>query len=245
MDIDRITPTHRPNKAVTGHQTWSELLFVHWSFPPDVVRPLVPAELELDLHDGRAWVGIVPFLMRDIQPSWLPRWAAMDFLETNLRTYVHHRGVPGVYFFSLEASSWLAVQAARTMWGLPYWHARMKRERQGEVISYQTKRRGKESADLSVRYEVLEELGASAPGTFEHFLLERYYLYVMRGEHLYQGQVYHTPYPAHRVRVDHLEQTLLAAAGLPNPTCPPETAHYAPEVAVETFGPWRVHHPQE
>ena len=240
MEIDRLGPTQRPEGPNSGTQTWKELLFVHWSLPAEVVRPLVPATLELDLWEGRAWVGIVPFLMRDIRPAWLPRAFAMDFLETNVRTYVHHEGQPGVYFFSLEASSWLAVKAARLGWQLPYFHAEMSRHQQGETIAYRSLRRGTGEGLFEARYTPQESLGPSAPGTFAHFLLERYLLYVDKGGILYRGQVHHRPYPAHAVQVHALEEELLKAAGLPSPQGPPEVAHFSPGVEVEVFGPWPI-----
>ena len=99
LDLDRVAPTRRPPGPAAGTQRWRELLFVHWSFPADVVRALVPPALELDLWRGRAWVGLVPFRMEATRTSWMPRGTGLTFLETNLRTYVHRDGAPGVYFF--------------------------------------------------------------------------------------------------------------------------------------------------
>src|SRR6185436_9693580 len=104
MDIDRAHP-ERPAGKNGGEQRWRQLLFLHWTVPADAMRARVPAGLELDLWEGRAFVGVVPFAMLGVRPSWLPRFAALDFLETNVRTYVVRDGVPGVYFFSLEAAS--------------------------------------------------------------------------------------------------------------------------------------------
>jgi uncharacterized protein YqjF (DUF2071 family) len=236
-DIDRVAPTRRPELRPSGTQRWRDLLFVHWSVPAEALRPLVPAALALDTFEGRCWVGIVPFAMRRIRSAWMPRAVGLDFLETNLRTYVHHEGRPGVYFFSLEASSWLAVKVARAMWKLPYFHARMSTSREGDVTQYETVRRS-DGAHLSVRHRVGEALGPSPVGTFEHFLLERYLLFSLRGEQLLEGQVHHTPYPAHRAEVLELDEGLFEAAGLPPARGLPEVAHYAPGVDVEVFGPW-------
>ena len=78
---------------------------MHWSFPLEQVRPLVPSALELDAWDGRAWIGLVPFAMREIRSSWMPRRPSFDFLETNVRTYVHYRGEPGVYFILVNTKT--------------------------------------------------------------------------------------------------------------------------------------------
>ena len=182
---------------------------------------------------------MVPFRMERIRPSWLPSALAMDFLELNLRTYVHFKGRPAVWFFSLEASSWLAVQAARTGWSLPYHHATMKTSREGQRVLYDSQRKSGD-ATLVVDYEIGEELGASVPGTREHFLLERYLLLSERRGAILEGQVHHAPYIAHRVKVNALRQSIVEAAGMPAQTSPPVCAHFSPGVDVEVFGPYPV-----
>lgn len=211
---------------------------MHWSFEPEVVRRLVPPSFELDPWEGRAWVGIVPFRMEATRPSWLPRRAALDFLETNVRTYVIHDGKPGVFFLSLEASSWLAVRAARLGWSLPYQHAEMTAVRDGDRVAYDTARKSPPAgrrAMLDVVYDVGEPLGPSEVGTLQHFLLERYYLFVEHRGRPMTGQVHHVPYPARRAELVRLEQDLLAADGLPEGRF--ETVHYSDGVEVEVFGP--------
>jgi uncharacterized protein len=240
--LDRIAPTRRPDNAPSGTQRWRELLFLHWSFPVEQLRRVVPEPLAIDAWDGRAWVGLVPFLMKDTRTSWMPRRLGLDFHETNLRTYVDHDGVPGVYFFSLEASSWLAVRAARIGFGLPYFHAEMDSTREGDRFSYRSTRRGAPNASLRAQWELGAMLGPSAPDTFEHFLLERYVLFSFsRSKKLMRAQVHHRPYPAQRASVTSLEQGLVAAAGLDLArSTPPEAIHYAEGVDVEVFGPWKV-----
>lgn len=234
-ELHRVKPT-RPEGANSGTQRWRELLFVHWSYEPEVVRKLVPEAFELDLWEGRAWVGMVPFRMEATRPSWLPRRAALDFLETNVRTYVHYQGKPGVFFLSLEASSWLAVRAARLGWSLPYHHAEMSVVRDGDRVTYGTQRRsGDRGGKLDVVYDVGEPLGPSELGTLQHFLLERYYLFVEHRGRPMIGQVDHVPYPARKAELVRLEQDILGADGLPEGRF--ETAHYSDGVEVEVFGP--------
>lgn len=227
----------RPDERPSGWQNWRDLLFVHWYVPVEAVRALVPPMLELDLWDGRALVGVVPFAMRDVRPAWLPKFMALDFLETNVRTYVTYNGRPGVYFFSLEASSLLAVKAARWVWGLPYFHAAMRLDHDGDSIEFETRRRdGKQSPVHHVRYKPGRMLGASAEGTFEFFLLERYLLFSVREGIVYEGQVHHVPYPAQEVEIESLSDELVAAAGL-EPEATPCAMHYSAGVDVEVFGP--------
>ncbi len=235
--IDRVAPTLRPERRNDGTQSWRDLLFVHWQVPAEALRRLVPPSLELDSYQGKHYVGLVPFAMFGVRPAWLPPLLAMDFLETNVRCYVHHRGQPGVYFFSLDAASRLAVQAARSMWSLPYYYASMSLRREGSRIEYRSTR-PQGGAHLNVAYRHAENTAESELGTLEHFLFERYLLYVERSGRLYQGQVYHTPYQVAAAELLSLEQNLLAAAGLES-TDPPSLSHYSPGVDVEVFGPWR------
>jgi uncharacterized protein YqjF (DUF2071 family) len=235
--IDRIAPTRRPDGKNAGTQRWRRLLFLHWPVPVAALRPLVPASLELDLHDGVAYVGVVPFAMEGVRPAWLPNALAMDFLETNVRVYVHRDGAPGVYFFSLEAASRLAVAAARATFGLPYHFARMRLDERDGAVEYETRRASGTQPRLFARYRIGEPLGASTPGTLEHFLLERYYLFVERSGVLYRAQVHHAPYPAQRATVLTVEDQLVAAAGLPAVAAPPAFAHYSTGVDVEVFSP--------
>ena len=235
--LDRVAPSRRPDRPADGWQRWRRLLFVHWAVPAEAMRPLVPRELELDLYDGVLYVGVVPFAMEAVRPSWLPRAAALDFLETNVRTYVHHRGMPGVYFLSLEAASALACVAARATFGLPYFWASMKMGERDGVVTYETDRRVGGPARARFRYRIADPLGPSRDGTLQHFLLERYLLFVERGGEIVHGQVHHAPYPARAAVVLECEQTLTSRAGLPVQSRPPDAVHYSEGVDVEVFAP--------
>lgn len=246
LALDRDTPRAPPaGKRPSGHQRWRNLLFAHYRFGPEQVRALVPQELELDLWNGEAFVGVVPFEMHDIRLAWQPRVFGLNFLETNLRTYVHYRGEPGVYFFSLEASSRLAVEAARMGWGLPYHLASMSTAADGDWIQYQSTRRATRHSRNTVgasfrgRYRKTAELGPSTLGSVEFFLLERYYLFSVRDGRVLKGHVHHVPYPAFAAEASELSESLLAAAGLPLPVAP-AMLHFSPGVDVDVFGPWPV-----
>jgi hypothetical protein len=236
LPLDRARPTRRPPGTPAGTQRWRELLFVHWSLPPAAIRSLVPPGLELDLWDGRAWIGLVPFKMEAIRSSWMPARAGLDFLETNLRTYVHRDGEPGVWFFSLEASSWLAVRVARLGWSLPYFLAEMSSARDRDRIDYRSRR--SDGVHASASWTIGDELGPSTEGTLEHFLLERYLLFSQRRGRLRKGQVHHPPYPARRATLEAIDESLLRAAGIDREGRAPDAVHYSEGVDVEVFGPW-------
>jgi uncharacterized protein YqjF (DUF2071 family) len=210
-------------------------LFMHWPIRCDVMRRVVPAQLELDLYNGVAYAGVVPFAMEGVRAAWWPESWALRFLETNVRTYVLYENLPGIYFFSLEASSRLAVWAARCGWSLPYFHAEMRLEHEGDEIRYRSRRRSS-GARHDVHCRLGEVLGPSQPGTLEFFFLERYLMFVPRGSRTFVGQVHHVPYPAQRVEILSVEDQLLSAAGLGGCHGGPAFAHYASGVDVEVFG---------
>ena len=114
-------------------QTWRDLLFAHWPVDPAALRSLVPPELPLDTFGGSAWLGVVPFLITGLRPRGAP--PLMRFLETNVRTYTTVGERPGVFFFSLDAASRVAVAGARRFFHLPYFHARRSAPRDGERIA--------------------------------------------------------------------------------------------------------------
>lgn len=204
-----------------GFQRWRSLLFLHWGVPVAELRALVPPVFELDLHRGRAYVGLVAFAMEDVRPlrGLPPVPTAARFPEVNVRTYVRHRGQAGVYFFSLDAGSTLAVLGARAVWALPYFRAHMRVERTGHEIHYWSRRLWPRPrpATLDVRYTPGPPLPPAQEGSLEHFLVERYTLFTTRGSAVIAARVHHTPYPLRRVTVEELDQTLLAAARVARP----------------------------
>lgn len=247
MPVDRIAPTRRPEGPPLGFQKWRHLLFLHWEVPAEALQPLLPPGLTVDVFEDRAYVGLVPFTMRDVRPlRFLPALpGTADFHETNVRLYVLHKGQdPGVWFLSLDAANRLAVFAARTFFHLPYYYADMdlQLESAGAAVRYRSQRRAAPAglAQLHTRYTLGEPLPPSQPGTLQFFLAERYYLYTLDSQRrLVRGQVHHQPYPLYSAAVDELSESLVAAAGIQK-GAPLPLFLYSPGVDVEIFGLERV-----
>jgi uncharacterized protein YqjF (DUF2071 family) len=224
-----------------GRQLWRDLLFLHQPVPADLLRARLPPGLELDLHDDQAWATLIPFAIFGSRPVGAPRLLGLDFLEVNLRTYVRGPGgEAGIFFFSLEASSWLAVAGARLGYALPYFPAAMERslEAGGARIHYRSARRaGGRGIGLEVTWVVDEPMNPATPGSLDHFLVERYVLFAARGRRLIRARVRHHPYPLRRARVESLQESLFARAGLPGLLAPPPLVHFSPGVDVDIF--WR------
>jgi uncharacterized protein YqjF (DUF2071 family) len=232
-------------------QRWAHLLFLHWKVDPLQLKPLLPPGLQLDTFDGSAYVGLVPFTMTGVHPWWAPPFKPLsDFHETNVRTYVHLNGAdPGVWFFSLDAANSLAVRIARGMWKLPYHRAKMRLDvhmsepcvNAHMCIEYESVRLwpGPLPAACAVQYSPVSRGMEAAPGTLEHFLIERYLLYAYRNGKLYRGRVHHEHYPIQQASVSHLSENLVAAAGIVHGDEAP-LAHYASEVNVRIYPLRRV-----
>lgn len=239
--IDRISPTLPSDEPTVMRQRWAKLLFLHWPIPAETLRPLIPRELEIDTFEGTAYVGLVPFTMTGLRPVGLPPLPVLsDCHETNVRTYVHHRGRdPGVWFFSCDASNGTAVRIARMLWKLNYVRARIDLARNNETTDYRLERAEKGPGRLRVSYSPVGVPAPSVPGTLQHFLVERYILYTGLGRELVTGRVWHPPYPVQPAVVHALEETMLAANRIPRPAGPP-IAHYASEVRTRIHPPRRL-----
>ncbi len=194
---DRTWPL--PKQPWVMRMTWSDLLFAHWPVQPDQVASLLPAGVTLDTRDGMAWVGVVPFLMSNIAPRLCPPIPGLSrFLELNVRTYVTVGGKPGVWFFSLDAASRVAVRVARATFNLPYMDAKMAMSRDEHgAIKYESKRthRGEPPADYDASYSVAGDYFEVNPGSLEHWLTARYCLYsVNRSGRIFRGEIDHPPW---------------------------------------------------
>jgi uncharacterized protein len=175
-------------------QTWERLLFAHYRVPAETLRPLVPDGLDVEEHSGSAWVGVVPFVLSALRVrGLLPLPYVSSFRELNVRTCVTRDGKPGIWFFSLDASSRLAVEAARRLYHLPYFQAEISTRRRGDEILYECSRnRGRV---FSAAYRPAGPVAPAQPGSLEHFLIERYCLYAEHEGALYRGEIHHRPWP--------------------------------------------------
>ncbi|MDX6529740.1 MAG: uncharacterized protein QOH41_2030 [Blastocatellia bacterium] len=218
-------------------QYWGKLLFMHWAIDAELLRPLIPAQLSIDTFDGKAWLGLIPFTMWGIRASFLPPIPGSSaFHELNVRTYVHFKGVPGVWFFSLDAANSLAVWGARTFYHLPYFNAEMSLRQQGESIKYHSERKDVRdpSAQLDAAWTIGEPLAEVRPDSIEFFLTERYCLYSYHREQLYLARIFHQPWPLRSATLDAYESTMVASLGIEEPKGGP-LLHYAESIAVNIW----------
>lgn len=232
-------PWPLPTRPWVMYQRWHDLLFAHWSLPPDQVRPLVPRELELDTFDGKAWVGVIPFWMSHVRFRALPPVpTASTFPELNVRTYVRaprEPEKPGVYFFSLDAASLFAVLGARAGAGLPYFWADMRAKVSETSVEYLSMRRRGSAAQLIARYRATGEVSPNK-SDLERFVTERYCLYTVRRSKVHRIQIHHLPWPLQPAEAEFDVNTMAEAHGL---KLPPErpVLQFAKFLEVFIFAP--------
>jgi len=236
-DLDRLAVRERPEGRPIMHQAWGKLLFMHWRIDEKILRPLIPRELEIDTFDGSAWIAITPFTMWDIRalPPFLPALPGLSSMhETNVRTYVYKDGIPGVWFFSLDANSAAAVLSARTFFFLPYFHAEIDLDHEDSTIDYSLTRIDKPKARLEATWSYGDTLPYSHPGSLTFFLTERYCLYSERHGTLYRAYIHHAPWPLHEATLSSLDSTMIESHGLPTPKGEP-LLHYCDELKVDVW----------
>ncbi len=231
-------PWSLPQRPWVMAQSWQGLLFAHWRVPPENLRKLIPAGLELDLFAGEAWLGIVPFSMRDVHPRAtrnLPKVSA--FPELNVRTYVTRDGKPGVWFFSLDAGSRVAVRVARRLFHLPYYDAAMSSRREGEWVRYSSRRtdaRG-EAAAFEARYRPISPIFHAERGTLDHWLTERYCLYCVNGAGaLFRAEIQHKAWSLQRAEAEMTANTMAQSSGIDLADAAP-LLHYVERLDVLTW----------
>ena len=211
-----------------SRQRWHAMTFLHWRYDVEDVRPLLASGLEVDTHDGDAWVSITPFLMKDFRLGPLPAVPGVStFPETNVRTYVRGPdGRDGLWFFSLEADSVPTVLGASSLYGAPYEFADMEVE-EGQVVHYRSRRREKPEIghDITVR----PGNPCASPSELDHWLTGRWRAYSTIAGRLTRVGVQHQPWPLWDAEVVELEQSLLGAARLPEPAEDP-LVQYSPGV---------------
>jgi uncharacterized protein YqjF (DUF2071 family) len=217
---------------------WSDLAFLHWPVGAAALRHLVPDALQIDTFDGMAWIGVVPFHMEDVGLRGVPPVpTAHAFPEINVRTYVRAAGRAGVWFFSLDAASRLAVRGARRLYNLPYFDAEISVTPDGDAIVYESRRRhaGAPPAEFKARYQPRGSSFEASPGTLAHFLVERYCLFTHdRRRGLGLLDVDHTPWVLCPGAVELITNTMADAAGISLPDQDP-LVHIAEPLVVRAW----------
>ncbi len=231
-------PWEAPSRPWVLYMEWHNLLFAHWAVKPSLLEPLIPKGLQLETFDGFAWLGVVPFQMRQTSPrKWLTVSGLSDFDELNVRTYVTDGKKSGVWFFSLDCNNLFAVRAARLGFHLPYMDAKMRVWSQNQTISYSSQRthQGVSSADFVGQYQPTGATYQSTSGTLEHWLTERYCLYsANQAGQVFCGEIDHQPWQLQPAQADFSSNTMTEWLGFSLPP-KPEILHFSAQINVRAW----------
>jgi uncharacterized protein len=218
-------------------QSWHDVMFAHWPVARDRLRELVPSFLEIDTFDTEAWLGIVPFHLSDLSPRGVPAlpWISA-FNEINVRTCVVYDGIPGVYFFSLDANSAVAVAGATTLFHLPYFLADIRLEEERGRILYRSQRKSS-TAEFEAQYAPAGPVFEPVAGTLEYWLTERYCLYAQdTASKAYRVEIHHRPWQLQTAEAQIALNSMADAAGIRLPSMAP-LLHFARRQDVLTWSP--------
>lgn len=236
-------PPHNWSMAMV----WHDLLFLHWPTSPERIREAycrctgrdLPREMIIDTFDGRAYFAIVPFWMSRIRHRGLPPLPGLSrFPELNVRTYVRVRGRSGVYFFTLDAHSRIAVEAARRVFRLNYLWAKMASRRDGDSIEYRSTRRDARgpAATFAARYTPQGQSYRAVPGGLEHWFTERYALFAVDPrDRIGEGVIHHAPWPLQAAEAQIQSNTMAEWLSLDTSAAP--LIHFARRLDVVAWLP--------
>ena len=219
-------------------QWWRDLTFLHWPVPPGQVAPLLPAGVRPDTLDGVSYVGLIAFRMHRLGPLAGPGLPYLGtFCETNVRLYsVDGQGRRGVVFRSLDAARLVPVLVARAGFRLPYLWARMRLDRDGDTLRYQTSRRWPGPRGTGGVLHARIGAPIADPSPLEHFLTARWGLHVRAYGRTRYLPNEHPAWPLYHADLLHLADTLVASAGLAGlAATAPVSVLYSPGVPVR-FG---------
>ena len=213
---------HRPWPLPDGPwvmgQTWEHLMFAHWRVPEEKLRAVVHPKIPLDKFDGSAWIGVTPFTVTGLHARGTPPPPGVSsFHEINVRTYTTIDGKPGIYFFSLDAASRLAVEAARRVYRVPYFRSEITVERGGDLTRYATRRTQDDgpAAGFEATYRPTGPTYNAEPGSLDHFLTERYCLYTLDDEQrVLRGDIHHPPWPLQPAAAEITRNSMANAYGI-------------------------------
>lgn len=212
LEVTEHRPWPVPERSWLMGQTWEDLLFAHWRVDAEALRAVLPPGLGLDLYEGEAWLGVTPFRLTGLRARGTPPLPFISsFLELNTRTYVTASGKPGIWFFSLDASSELAVLGARHGYHLPYYRAEIRADWRDGWISYESRRRDTRGAPAAfrARYRPIGDPLDADPRSLAHFLTERYCLYTDDSEgRLQRGEIHHPPWELQPAEAELAENTM-------------------------------------
>jgi uncharacterized protein len=234
---DRLEVRARPKDKPIMHQDWKDLLFLHWKYDPGEIQKTLPEGLFLDTFRGHGYLTVTAFFMENLSFADMPSIPGFStFIEINVRTYVYDKnGIPGIWFYSLDINSFIASNAARAAFSLPYFFSDLKGVRTSSLLTISGQRDEHAQVAMNYVYKPIKGSRIAETNTLAFFLLERYVLFSLNSNQLSLQRVNHQPYSIQDVQVIEWNNDLLEANSFNFTKNPPDYAHFSPGVSVDIF----------
>lgn len=184
-------------------QYWSDLVFINYKIAPEQIQKRLPSGYEVDTFNGDAFLSIVPFKMSKVRFPFTPQIPFSQLWELNIRTYVKVKGIPGIYFFTLDTNHWPAMFVAKNFFALPYRYTKLKGESKETQFSFSSKNL---DIDISLQSTIVKD-------EYKNWISERYSLFTQKNIHTLQGIAMHDPWQLKAITIKKLEQTFLQEFG--------------------------------
>jgi uncharacterized protein len=168
--------------AIFLKANWQELIMVNYEIPIEVLQPYLPANVELDLWNGKAWGSLVGFMFINTRIFNIPIPLLGSFEEINLRFYVKYkdgndykRGVVFInesvpYTIVASMANWLYKEHYTVLKTKHQWtHAAKEKQ-----IQYEWK---KKNTWFNMQVTAEKNTKPLAQSSFEEFIFEHYYGY--------------------------------------------------------------------
>ncbi|WP_342598136.1 DUF2071 domain-containing protein [Psychrobacillus sp. FSL H8-0483] len=176
-------------------QEWHDVLFLHWPVSPDDLREHIPPELELDLYNGRAWIGLVSFEVKENRPRFFPPTLGFkSYLQLNVRTYVKYKGRVGVHFFNLLVNNSLIVKLTKLGNFLPYRYAEISMMWRKNTCTFHSTSKDRKNVSETLVTTFQPIPSPTKTNQFDQWLTERYHLWTKTKDHLFRIDISHSPW---------------------------------------------------
>jgi uncharacterized protein YqjF (DUF2071 family) len=223
--------SHRPYPLPRGkwkyYQEWHEVVFAHWRASSKKINEILPEGLELDLFNGEAWVSLTAFTLKNMRLRITPAFPPLsNFHEINLRTYVKKNGIPGIYFFSLEASKIGSMLMSKLASELPYYRSDILRHK----TLYQSQNK---QHNFYLHLEYTPHREKIKKDLLDLWLTERYALFHQAGNNILANHIHHQEWPLMNVDISHFKANYQFGHLLLDYAA--EKFHYSPGVKVLTW----------
>jgi uncharacterized protein YqjF (DUF2071 family) len=154
---NEIVMTWRPIHPVPMRTIFSTCVLVNFAIDPCALRRRLPAHLEPDLHDDKAYLSIVIARMEKMRPSFVPKALGVTYHQVVYRAVVKRNGERGVTFLRSDADNRLMVAAGNALTFFRFHAADIAWETKARGFSIALQPKNGDDARIRASYTVRDE----------------------------------------------------------------------------------------